>query len=68
MARTLPELRALLLTLPGVLEAEIEGEEPAHLRVEFGGEEELEHVIVLCALFDWSIVRTEDRWSVVVVG
>ena len=55
--RTLSGLRDFLLTLPEVVEAEIEGEEPAWLRVEISEDEKVEYVMAWCLMLDWLTLR-----------
>lgn len=66
MMRTLPELQAVLLRMPCVLDAEIEGEEPACLRVEISSDAMVESVTDLCMLLDWSAIKLRNRPAIVI--
>lgn len=64
--RTLSELREFLLTLPEVVEAKIEGEEPAWLRVEVSEDENVEYVIAYCFMLDWLTLRRRDSRTLMI--
>ena len=46
MTRTLSALRDVLRDLPSVIEAEIEGEEPAYLRIELSTQEDVDVIAI----------------------